>query len=66
MLLPIEAVNGELSWDSGRFPSIGAVGESILHHCVMAAGIPGLRGSGGMETAGKRELGRSLFDLVTS
>ena len=59
VLLPIQGVNGELSWDFGRFQSIGAVGEAIRHHCVMAAGMPGMGSSDGMELAGKREPGRS-------
>ena len=45
-------MNGGLSWDSGRLQSIAAVGESIRHHCVDGAGIPGMPGTGGMESAG--------------
>ena len=51
--MPVQTALGFISWDSGRFPSIGAVGESIRHHCVEAAGIPGMSGTGGMEVAGK-------------
>lgn len=45
-------MNGALSWDSGRYQSIAAVGDSINHHCVNGAGIPGMRGTGGLEVAG--------------
>ena len=52
VLAPVVAINGELSWDSGRYQSIAAVGDSINHHCVQGAGIPGMPGAGGMEVAG--------------
>ena len=52
VLLPLITPSGALSWDSGRYQSIAAVGESILHHCVNGAGIPGMPGTGGIEVAG--------------
>ena len=53
VLLPLIGANGELSWDSGRWESIGATGMSINQYCVQGSGIPGVEGSGGMEVAGR-------------
>lgn len=52
VLLPVIGASGELSWDSGRWESIGQTAVSINQHCVRGAGMPGVVGSGGMEVAG--------------
>ncbi|KAL8935765.1 MAG: hypothetical protein Q9216_005266 [Gyalolechia sp. 2 TL-2023] len=51
MLIPILRLNGEYSWDTGRYKPIAEVGGRINSECVRPA-VAGGRGIGGMEFVG--------------
>lgn len=52
-LFPVEnSTDGSLSYDVSRYLSIQSVGFGISHYCVEAIGIPGLQGTGGIDSAG--------------
>ena len=53
-LFPVEnSSDGSLSYDVSRYLSIQSVGSGIAHYCVEALGIPGLEGTGGIDSTGK-------------
>lgn len=52
-LLPVLTADGTLSYDVSRYLSIQSVGNGISHYCVEALGIPGLDGSGGIDSTGR-------------
>lgn len=53
-LFPVEnSTDGSLSYDVSRYQSLQSVGFGISHYCVEALGIPGVQGTGGIDTTGK-------------
>ena len=53
-LFPVEnSTDGSLSYDVSRYLSIQSVGFGISHYCVEALGIPGLQGTGGIDSTGE-------------
>lgn len=44
-----------LSYDVSRYVSIQSVGYGIDHYCVQALNMPGVQGTGGIDSAGKVE-----------
>lgn len=52
-LFPVLATDGTLSYDVGRYVSIQGIGNGISHYCAEALGMPGLAGSGGIDSAGR-------------
>jgi len=52
-LFPVLATDGTLSYDISRALSVQGIGYGISHYCPEALGIPGLVGSGGIDSAGR-------------
>lgn len=53
-LLPVQnSSDGSLAYDVSRYMSIWSVGRGINHYCVEALGMPGVQGTGGIESTGK-------------
>ena len=53
-LLPVESsYDGSLSYDVSRYLGLQSVGMGVTHYCVEALGIPGLQGTGGIDSTGK-------------
>lgn len=53
-ILPVENAQQQLSYDTGRYTAMSAVGMEINRFCVGASGIPGAPSMGGIEVAGKQ------------
>lgn len=52
-LLPVQNLTGSLSYDLSRYLGIQSVGRGINHYCVEALGMPGVTGTGGIDSAGQ-------------
>lgn len=66
-LFPVEnSTDGSLSYDVSRYLSIQSVGFGISHYCVEAMGIPGLQGTGGIDSAGYIVAPRDKRSAVSS
>ena len=52
-LFPVESSDGSLSYDVSRYLGVQSVGLGINHYCVEALGIPGVQGTGGIDSTGK-------------
>jgi len=52
-LFPVLATDGTLSYDVSRYLSIQGIGYGNSHYCAEALGIPGLVGSGGIDSTGR-------------
>ena len=49
----LNSTDGTLSYDLSHYPSIQSVGYATNHYCVQALNMPGIPGTGGIDSAGK-------------